>query len=435
MFCQQCGAQIEEETVFCPKCGTRVKKEIDIDKKADLIQKEEKKKNKKPVLKMAGIAISILAVIFLWKAFSGDFDQAVSEATNGAYGKGTVAEKDENADIAMIQTGYLGEFEDATVKDILDMNFGLSGFTLNWLSADMDGKRFVAFYAYQDGKEIDSGTTILFQVCSDETFRVSGYSEGEKEYSEPTEIADFFNNWYMNWYIKNKIGQDASEDEIMEGMQALIHERFDMISGSAVLYGASRNYSGDRKNLSKDIDGTEPLNMSVTELINSYSDNMLDIYTVGESISEGDEVNEQPVYQEVQDLDYFAIYEDILLDVEASYGEYSQCALYDMDGDGVLELITSFGESDADWVNDFYTVENGAVTMLGEYSGAVSFYGADDGNGVYAVYGQMGYQIVEQITKSGNGILIDEIMQGKVEDDEYYSNEYPISLMYIHEVF
>lgn len=46
MFCQQCGAQIEEETVFCPKCGTRVKKEIDIDKKADLIQKEEKRRIK-----------------------------------------------------------------------------------------------------------------------------------------------------------------------------------------------------------------------------------------------------------------------------------------------------------------------------------------------------------------------------------------------------
>ncbi len=105
-----------------------------------------------------------------------------------------------------------------------------------------------------------------------------------------------------------------------------------------------------------------------------------------------------------------------------------------MDGDGILELITSFGESDADWVNDFYTVENGAVTMLGEYSGAVSFYGADDGKGIVAVYGHMDYQIVERITKSGSSILVDEMMQGEVENDEYYSNEYPISLMYIHEV-
>ena len=196
------------------------------------------------------------------------------------YGKRNV-EIEENDDITMIQTGYLGEFKDATVKDILDMNFGLSGFSLDWISADMDGQKFVAFYAYPDGKEMDSGTTILFQVCSNEIFKVSGYAEGKNENFERTEIADFFNNWYMNWYIKNKIGLDTSENEIVEGMQTLIHNQFDEIFGSAVLYGASKDYSGDRKNLSKIIDGSESLNMSVTELINLYSDNMLDIYTAG----------------------------------------------------------------------------------------------------------------------------------------------------------
>lgn len=94
---------------------------------------------------------------------------------------------------------------------------------------------------------MDSGTTILFQMCSEKTFQIVGYAQGENEDFERTEIADFFNVWYMNWYIKNKIGQDASEDKIMKEMQILISHQFDIISGSAVLYGASKNYSGDRK--------------------------------------------------------------------------------------------------------------------------------------------------------------------------------------------
>lgn len=435
MFCQKCGAKVEKDAGFCPKCGTKIEKAMEAEKDSTSIQQKEGKK-KKPIVKVAGAVIGILAVVLFWKAFSGDFDQAASEATNGAYGKGKVVEEEENDNIAMIQTGYLGEFEDATVKDILDMNLGLSGFSTDWVSGDMEGQKYVAFYAYPEGEEKDSdlGTTILFQVCSDKTFKVSGYAVGKNEDFERTDIADILNNWYMNWYIQNKIGSDASEDKSMEGMRELIHNQFDKISGSSVLYGASKDYSGDRKNLCKEIDGTEPLNMNVTELMNLYSDNMLDIYTAGESIADGTGTNEQPANQEIPDIDYYAIYEDILFDVGASYGEYSQCALYDIDGDGVLELITSFGESDADWVNDFYTIEDGAVTMLGEYSRAVSFYAADDGNGIYAVYGNMGYQIVERITKSGNGISIEEIMQGEVEDDEYYSNEYPISLMYIHEV-
>lgn len=252
---------------------------------------QKKEKRKKPIVKIAGAIIGVLAVVLLWKAFSGDFDQAASEATNGAYGKGN-AEIEETDYITMIQTGYLGEFEDATVKDILDMNFGLSGFSLDWISGDMDGQKYVAFYAYPEGGEMDSGTTLLFQVCSDNTFKISGYAEGENEDFERAELADFLNNWYMNWYIKNKIGQDAAENEMMEGMQTLIHNQFDRISGSAVLYGASKDYSGDRKNLSKDIDGTEPLDMSVTELINLYNDNMLDIYTVGVDEQQNGEAEE-----------------------------------------------------------------------------------------------------------------------------------------------
>ena len=159
----------------------------------------------------------------------------------------------------MVQTGYLGEFTDASVKDILDMNFGVDGFKLDWICSDMDGKDFVAFYAYRSDETLKDGTTVLFQICSDKTFKVSGYAESGNEDFESAEIAGFLNNWYMNWYVKNKIGADAAEDEVMEKMQELIHDRFDKTAGSAALYGASKDYSGDRGNLCREIDNSEPM--------------------------------------------------------------------------------------------------------------------------------------------------------------------------------
>ncbi len=254
MFCHQCGTQIEEGTAFCPKCGTQIKKEADTEKGAAAVkQKEEKKKPQKPVLKIVGIVVSILAVVLLWKAFKGDFDKAASEATNGAYGKGDIETEQKDDDIVMVQTGYLGEFEDATVKDILDMNFGLSGYSLDWISTDLNGEKVIGFCCHLEGESLDSegSTEILFQVCPNHTFKIVGYAVGGNEDFERTEIAADLNTYYMNWYVKNKIGQDAEEDEIMAGMQDLIHNQLDKISGSAVLYGASKDYSGDRKNLRK----------------------------------------------------------------------------------------------------------------------------------------------------------------------------------------
>lgn len=189
------------------------------------------------------------------------------------------SDSSESSNIALVKDGYFGEFEDATVDEILDYNLGVSGFANEWSDGEIGDRPAVAFYAYEEDTDPESGIVLIFQIYDDETFKLVSYSEYGDEDFERTEIADNINWWYMNWYVANKIGIDASEEETITGMQTLIAEQFDVISGSACLYGASKDYTGDRGAIGSVIDGSEALDMSVTELINYYGDNILDVYS------------------------------------------------------------------------------------------------------------------------------------------------------------
>ena len=62
-------------------------------------------------------------------------------------------------------------------------------------------------------------------------------------------------------------------------------------------------------------------------------------------------------------------------------------ALYDIDQDGIRELLISHGTCLADWVNDIYTLEDGKyVSYIGNVGRQGLFYTAPDGNGMYFVW-------------------------------------------------
>ena len=123
-------------------------------------------------------------------------------------------------------------------------------------------------------------------------------------------------------------------------------------------------------------------------------------------------------YQPNGNNDYLGAYSSIIEDVVASYGEYCEYTLYDLDGDGIKELITSVGTCDADWSNVVYTLEDGYVSMIGDFYGLVMLYVAEDGNGLYAVSGGMEYQNIDQITKNGNQLQVETIMSGEIGVEE-----------------
>lgn len=162
---------------------------------------------------------------------------------------------------------------------------------------------------------------------------------------------------------------------------------------------------------------------------NASGDHLLDINDEPASEEETtatDMADEESWDQPVGEIDYYEAYSPILDDVYSYYGEYNEYTLYDLDGDGIKELITSQGTCNADWMNDVYTIEDGFVTMLGEFYSPVILYVAEDGNGLYAVSGNMGVQNIDQITKDGNQLQVSTVMYGEIGEDDYYSNDNPV---------
>lgn len=122
----------------------------------------------------------------------------------------------------------------------------------------------------------------------------------------------------------------------------------------------------------------------------------------------------------------YSSYAEVIGDTAAAHDGNGNYSLYDIDQDGTRELILSFGESNADWTNYVYTLENGAPVSIGNFYSPVLLYGADDNNGIYSVYGHMGYQKVDRIAKQGKQIQVETVTEGDVGSGDYYSNELPI---------
>lgn len=128
-------------------------------------------------------------------------------------------------------------------------------------------------------------------------------------------------------------------------------------------------------------------------------------------------------------------YTGVIADTRGNYLDVSM-ALYDIDNDGTRELILSYGTCSADWTNDIYTIEEGdAVTMIGTLGSSLMFYTAPDGNGIYTVYGKMGYQSIERVTKVGKELKEESIENRQIGDNEdYTSYDRPIELLSVDEV-
>lgn len=82
-----------------------------------------------------------------------------------------------------------------------------------------------------------------------------------------------------------------------------------------------------------------------------------------------------------KDMTEYAAYENVIADAGATSGDFGiSLALYDIDQDGIRELLISHGTCLADWVNDIYTLEDGKdVSYIGNVGRQGLFYTAPDG--------------------------------------------------------
>lgn len=181
---------------------------------------------------------------------------------------------------------------------------------------------------------------------------------------------------------------------------------------------------------------TQELGVSATNLTGIYTREGMDPTTVWRSSADAtiDPMDEN-VYSENNTIEYsegvydefYNNYRDIVSETYLTWGEYATYSIYDIDKDGVEELLVSYGESDADWHNEVWSKDENGIIYFGFFYDPVVLYEAGDGNGIYAVSGHQGVQKIDQITKVGNVLYIENIMLGELApEEEYYSNDNPI---------
>lgn len=89
-----------------------------------------------------------------------------------------------------------------------------------------------------------------------------------------------------------------------------------------------------------------------------------------------------------------------------NYGSDTTVTSYDINGDGVDELILSHGKDTYDWTNDVYDFSDGNLSPVGSFRNHVTFFEPEgDDDGIISVWRTMGYQEISQITIDDNGRL------------------------------
>lgn len=129
--------------------------------------------------------------------------------------------------------------------------------------------------------------------------------------------------------------------------------------------------------------------------------------------------------KDMENIDYVEIYGDVLAsDVGAAMDGFSHYCLYDLNKDGRKEMLICTGQSEADAKTNVYTVDEiGGVSYIGEYWGNLMYYQAEDGDGLYGVYGHMGCETVYRIYMPDNKVFCTELWSKEVGASGYYENE------------
>lgn len=123
-------------------------------------------------------------------------------------------------------------------------------------------------------------------------------------------------------------------------------------------------------------------------------------------------------------IDYKQVYHDVLEkkyseNAESDYSNILEGTLYDIDKDGILELIILFGTGHADMVYEIYSTDGISAIKLGEIGGGSTGLYAYTENGFYTDQGHMGYRRVTFVSIQDGNLVEKVIYNGdEIEYDE-----------------
>ena len=256
MFCRFCGSEVDNDSLYCSVCGKIVDTKENSERSPQLRKggkyckaggqvttKRRRFSSAAILIVLALIIVGVMVVVL----FCSDI------ATEKA--------------ITTVQSGYLGEFTNLTVKEILDNSCGLGYKNSEWDGGTTDaGKRIVQVRYYSDnsaGENIGE-TTIQFTMLDNDRFKVTALVDPVNPIKENTDIFAILNEYYYLAYLK--CNSDKFTNEF--AMQAFING-LNEIKSSEVVYGASANYNGNRAKLGE-LDGQVPFDVSVAMLLDNW---------------------------------------------------------------------------------------------------------------------------------------------------------------------
>ena len=163
--------------------------------------------------------------------------------------------------LSTVQNGYLGEYTDMTVKELLDgyySNFYGEGI---WDSGVTDSGKDIVQVEYSS--ESLGTATIQFSMLDEECFKITAFEDPLEDVETASDLLAALNKFYVVSYELQ-----YSQEELAEKEKEL-WAYLDTVSASSARYGAASDYTGDRAELYR-LFGDSQLDMSVVELLEAY---------------------------------------------------------------------------------------------------------------------------------------------------------------------
>lgn len=235
---------------------------------------------------VAGIFVCIACLVLVSHTGLGDLwtDYQLSKNKPNIYKGTSLSEREQDKAVALVQNGYLGEYTDITVKEIFDTYYGMLYENSSWESGTTDSGTTIVQVRYYDKSIESEETTIQFTMLNNECFEITAFVDPLEPIEKTTDLLAALNSRYVIVTV-GEVRATAADSSVEREYMA----RLNRISGSAVKYGASADYSGNRSNICN-IAGKEPLNVSVAMLLDNYG--LLDMsYYLGTDAIEQDLLN------------------------------------------------------------------------------------------------------------------------------------------------
>ena len=224
--------------------------------------------------------------------------------------------------VSTVQNGYLGEYTDITVYELLST---YRSFYENevWDGGTTDAGTKIAEVRFTSPQSEDS-TTIQFQMLNEEVFKVSAFVDTTQPNAQNSDILYMLNLMYYSEASMQYLLEEVKTEQLWALMRT--------VDANEVTYGAATDYIGDRSALYK-LDGGSLMGLTAAGLMEHYGTPLADTPTqdIGEialpseaptEITSPQVEDDDPVYCSVDEM-----LDDLNNDVTRAKVKYMGCTI------------------------------------------------------------------------------------------------------------